>query len=83
VVLEALRLRGVTAREMEVLLLMAQGLSNREIAYRPVLSRRTIEEHVERLLSKTGSPNRSELRVRTAQNTGHADAVGSAVHAAP
>jgi DNA-binding CsgD family transcriptional regulator/tetratricopeptide (TPR) repeat protein len=55
------RERGVTAREMEVLLLVRQGLTNRGIAEHLVLSPRTVDKHVERLLAKTGSTSRHEL----------------------
>jgi DNA-binding CsgD family transcriptional regulator len=58
---ESLRALGVTAREADVLSLVAAGLTNREIAERLFLSPRTVETHVERLLAKTGSPNRREL----------------------
>lgn len=57
----AYRERGVTAREMEVLLLVRQGFTNREIADHLVLSPRTVDKHVERLLAKTGSTSRHEL----------------------
>ncbi|MBV9940652.1 MAG: helix-turn-helix transcriptional regulator [Solirubrobacterales bacterium] len=46
---------------MDVLLLLAQGLTNRQIAARLYLSPRTVEKHVERLLTKTHSPNRVAL----------------------
>jgi DNA-binding CsgD family transcriptional regulator len=49
-----LRALGVTEREAEVLRLAAQGLGNREIAERMVLSPRTVEKHVEHGLAKTG-----------------------------
>ena len=49
-----LRAAGITEREAEVLRLAARGLGNREIAERMVLSPRTVEKHVERLLAKTG-----------------------------
>lgn len=52
---------GVSSREMDVLLLLAQGLTNRQIAARLYLSPRTVEKHVERLLTKTHSPNRVAL----------------------
>jgi DNA-binding CsgD family transcriptional regulator len=58
----ALRARGVTAREAEVLALVAAGLTNAEAAQRLFLSRRTVETHVARLLAKTGATDRSELR---------------------
>ena len=52
---------GVTAREADVLALVAEGLSNKEIAGRLYLSARTVEKHVERLMLKTGSANRAHL----------------------
>ena len=45
---------GLTAREVEVLVELAAGHSNREIADSLVLSVRTVEKHVERILMKTG-----------------------------
>ncbi len=59
-----LRALGVTEREADVLGLLAQGLSNREIAERMFLSPRTVEKHVASLLAKTG--------LRRAQLTGYA-----------
>jgi DNA-binding CsgD family transcriptional regulator/tetratricopeptide (TPR) repeat protein len=56
-----LQARGVTTRELEVLNLVAQGLSNREVAETLVLSVRTVDKHVEHLLAKTGSANRTAL----------------------
>ncbi len=61
VIPEELRRLGVTAREHEVLQLVADGLDNRGIAARLVLSPRTVEKHVERLLAKTGRAKRIEL----------------------
>ncbi|MDP8992824.1 MAG: AAA family ATPase [Actinomycetota bacterium] len=52
---------GVTPREADVLALVAGGLTNKEIAERLYLSARTVEKHVERLLLKTGAPNRARL----------------------
>jgi DNA-binding CsgD family transcriptional regulator len=43
----------LSPREAEVLRLLAQGLSNREIAERLYLSRRTVEFHISRLASWT------------------------------
>jgi DNA-binding CsgD family transcriptional regulator len=58
---ERLASYGVTAREMDVLRLVAEGLTSREIGERLYLSPRTVEKHVERLLVKTGSGNRAAL----------------------
>jgi DNA-binding CsgD family transcriptional regulator len=57
---------GVSSREMDVLVLLAEGLTNRQIAARLYLSPRTVEKHVERLLAKTDSPNRVALAAHAA-----------------
>lgn len=56
-----LRAAGVTARELDVLRLLAEGQSNRDVAAALYLSPRTVEKHVERLLLKTGAANRTAL----------------------
>ena len=50
----------LTDRERESVTLAAQGLSNREIADRLVVSVRTIEGHLYRASAKLGTSNRSE-----------------------
>ena len=52
---------GVTGREYEVLQLLADRLTNREIATELVVAPSTVKTHVERLLAKTGRRNRIEL----------------------
>ena len=52
---------GVTAREAEVLDLLADRLSNREIAAQLFISPRTVEKHVAALLAKLGAEDRSAL----------------------
>lgn len=63
-----LRAAGITGREAEVLALVAEGLSNREIADRLFVSVRTVDTHVGRLLAKTGSTDRKQLRRYAALN---------------
>jgi DNA-binding NarL/FixJ family response regulator len=55
---------GVTSREVDVLRLVAEGLTNREIAARLYLSPGTVKGYVEQLLAKTGSANRIQLAAR-------------------
>ncbi|WP_187432577.1 ATP-binding protein [Agromyces mariniharenae] len=50
---------GLTARETEVLRLLADGLSNREIATELVISEHTAANHVRSILIKVGAPNRT------------------------
>jgi branched-chain amino acid transport system substrate-binding protein len=50
---------GLTLKELDVLTLMACGLTNGEAADRLSLSRSTIGTHVERILAKLGQPTRS------------------------
>ena len=49
---------GLTPREVEVLCLVAEGLSNREIADRLYLSVRTVERHISNIYNKIGSASR-------------------------
>ncbi len=51
---------GLTQREIEVLGLLAEGLSNRELAERLVISENTVTNHVRSILMKTGCENRTK-----------------------
>jgi len=50
---------GLTHREVEVLRLVSQGRTNRQIAEELVLSERTVANHLGAILAKTGSDNRA------------------------
>ena len=62
----------LTARETEVLRLVAKGLTAKQVAERLVLSHRTVENHVQNTLSKLQLHNRAQL-VRYAVERGLAD----------
>jgi NarL family two-component system response regulator LiaR len=51
---------GITARELEILGLMADGLSNREIASRLFVSENTVKTHSNRLFGKLGAKRRTQ-----------------------
>ena len=59
--------RVLTLREQEVLALLARGCSNREIADELVISVRTAETHVERVLRKLGVENRAQAMLLARQ----------------
>jgi DNA-binding NarL/FixJ family response regulator len=52
---------GLTPREREVVALVAQGCSNREIADRMVISERTAENHVQHVLNRLGLRSRTQI----------------------
>jgi DNA-binding CsgD family transcriptional regulator len=54
---------GLTARQVDVLALIEQGMTNEEIAQRLVLSVRTVEHHVSAILAKLGAQSRTEVAV--------------------
>jgi DNA-binding CsgD family transcriptional regulator len=51
----------LTDREREIVMLVAAGMSNRDIALRLSVSVRTVEGHIYKAMNKTGTANREEL----------------------
>ncbi len=62
-----MRTLGITSREMDVLLLVAGGHSNAEIATKLCVSPKTVETHVASLVAKTGKSGRRELVAHAAR----------------
>ena len=60
---------GVTARELEILGLIAAGLSNREIAEKLFVSENTVKTHSSRLFDKLDARRRTQV-VRRAKEVG-------------
>ncbi|MFC5730822.1 MULTISPECIES: ATP-binding protein [Nocardioides] len=57
----SLRPFGITSREMDVLALVGEGLSNASVAQQLFLSPRTVETHVKSLMRKAGTNTRAQL----------------------
>ncbi len=59
---------GLTERELDVLRLVAEGLTNREIGERLFISTNTTANHVRSILSKTGATNRTKAAMYAAEH---------------
>ena len=59
---------GLTERENEVLILLARGCSNREIAERLTITEKTVKTHVSNLLGKLGVKSRTQAALYAWQN---------------
>jgi DNA-binding NarL/FixJ family response regulator len=64
---------ALTSREREVAGLIAQGLSNKEIAATMVISQRTAESHVEHILAELGVNSRAHVAAWITERTRTAD----------
>ncbi|WP_238412258.1 ATP-binding protein [Saccharothrix deserti] len=58
---------GLTRRQLEIAHLVAEGLSNKEIAARLVIALRTAETHVENVLTKLGFTSRTQIATWVAE----------------
>lgn len=63
----------LTRREQEICQLVAEGLSNKQIATRLVISRRTAESHVQNIMVKLGFTNRAQIAAWVATHRPGAD----------
>ena len=60
-------LHGLTAREREILTLIGEGLTNRQIGERLYLAEKTVKNHISRLLAKLGVERRIQAAVIATQ----------------
>lgn len=60
-------LQGLTEREREILTLIGEGLTNRQIGQRLYLSEKTVKNHISRLLAKLGVERRIQAAVIATQ----------------
>ena len=60
-------IESLTPREVEVLKLLAEGLSNRAIAFGLGISEHTVKFHVNAIMGKLGAQSRTEAAVRATQ----------------
>ncbi|MFD7499081.1 ATP-binding protein [Streptomyces sp. NPDC059832] len=72
---------GLTRRENQVAELVADGLTNKDIAVRLTIAQRTAENHVERILTKLGLTSRTQLAVWTYERRN--ELVGSSQRSGP
>ncbi|RBQ20537.1 hypothetical protein DP939_10940 [Spongiactinospora rosea] len=64
----------LTPRELEVAELIAEGLSNPQIAVRLLIAKRTVDAHVRNILAKGGLASRTQVAAWFAERTQWADA---------
>lgn len=66
---QRLKVLGITKRELEILELIAHGMSNREIAEKLFVSENTVKTHLSRVFDKLGAKRRTQA-VQIAKETG-------------
>ena len=59
---------GLTRRELEIAVMVARGMTNRDVAARLFLSQRTVEGHVENIRGKLGFHSRTQIATWVAEN---------------
>jgi DNA-binding NarL/FixJ family response regulator len=59
----AVRTAGLSARESQIMMLIAEGHSNGQIAAQLVLAEKTVKNHISRLLAKLGVERRIQAAV--------------------
>ncbi|MGW1591708.1 response regulator [Streptomyces sp. NPDC002386] len=69
-------LPGLTDREREILALIGEGLTNRQIGQRLYLAEKTVKNHISRLLAKLGVERRVQAAVIATQVTGRQKRAG-------
>lgn len=70
------RLESLSAREREILPLIAEGLTNREIGERLALAEKTVKNYISGLLSKLGLQRRTQAAVLLLESRSPSDNVG-------
>jgi DNA-binding NarL/FixJ family response regulator len=63
----------LTRRQLEIAGLVAEGMSNRQIAARLVVSLRTVDGHVEQILARMGFTRRAQIAAWIAEQRSVAD----------
>jgi len=63
----------LTAREQEIAVLVADGLTNRQVAEKLFISRRTVDAHLEHIFSKLGITSRVMLAIHAREQLAEAD----------
>ncbi|WP_042380424.1 response regulator [Streptacidiphilus melanogenes] len=72
-------LAGLTDRERDILALIGEGLTNREIGQRLYLAEKTVKNHISRMLAKLGVERRVQAAVIASQAAEHAAASAASV----